>query len=61
MDLPRFHAVAKMQEAGEPQVSSKARMLEPLKKKLGHHEKLIVKTQERFASKRHEVERKINR
>ena len=61
VDLPRFHALAKMQEGGEPQPSFKARLMEPLNLKSGKHERHIAKSRERFASKRQNVERKINR
>ena len=61
VDLPRFHAVAKMQEGGEPQPSFKARMSGPLHLESGNHQRLIAKSRERFASRREDVERKINR
>jgi hypothetical protein len=50
-----------MQEGGEPQPSFKARMSGPLHLKSGNHQRLIAKSRERFASKREDVEQKINR
>jgi energy-coupling factor transporter ATP-binding protein EcfA2 len=60
VDLPRFHALAKMQENNEPQPTFKARLMPALEPNTGNHQKLIEKSRERFATRREEVEARIN-
>ena len=59
VDLPRFHALAKMQENNEPQPTFKARLLPAEERNSGNRQKLINKSREHFASRREKVEERI--
>jgi hypothetical protein len=61
VDLPRFQALAKMQENNEPQPTFKARLSEPMDLRSGKREQLVSKSRERFATSRDEVEERMNR
>lgn len=61
VDLPRFHALAKMQERNEPQPTFKARMMPGSESNRGEVYTLVRRSQERFTSRRADVERKITR
>lgn len=61
VDLPRFHALAKMQEDNEPQPTFKARLMPALEMHTGSQKNLIRKSRERFATGRVEVEGRIKR
>lgn len=61
VDLPRFHALAKMQEHNEPQPTFKARLMPAMKMNTSQPNKLIAKSRERFGMPREGVEDRIVR
>jgi hypothetical protein len=61
VDLPRFHALAKMQENNEPQPTFKARLLPAMELNTSQPQKLITKSRERFSLRRAAVEDRIGR
>ena len=61
VDLPRFQALAKMQENNEPQPSFKARLMPAMEPRGGNVSRLTGKSRERFTARRQEVEQKIHR
>ena len=61
VDLDRFELVVKLLESGTNRTPFRARSLSPLENRIGHREKLIARSRERFAAQRQEVEAKLNR
>jgi hypothetical protein len=60
-DLERYEAVVKLLEDGTNREPFRAKMLPPLENRLGHKEKLIARSRERFAQPRWAVEEKLRR
>lgn len=60
-DLDRYEAVVKLLEDGSNSAPFRARMLPPIENRVGHREKLVARSRERFATPRHIVEDKLNR
>ena len=60
-DLDRYEAVVKLLEDGTNKTPFRARMFPPLKNGVGHKDKLIARSRERFATPRRIVEGKLNR
>jgi energy-coupling factor transporter ATP-binding protein EcfA2 len=60
-DLDRYEAVVKLLEDGTNREPFRARMLPPLEDRVGHKEKLIARSRERFAVRRAVIEDKLNR
>lgn len=61
VDLPRFHALAKIQENNEPQSTFKARLASPPKPCNTRPHRIIARSRERFAASRGQVESRIQR
>ena len=60
-DLGRYEAVVKLLEDGTNREPFRAKMLPPLENRVGRKAKLIVRSRERFAAPRAEVDRKLRR
>jgi hypothetical protein len=60
-DLDRYEAVVKLLEDGTNLEPFRAKMLPPLENRVGHYERLVGRSRERFATRRAAVEDKINR
>ena len=59
-DLDRYEAVVKFLEDGTNKTPFKAHMLPPIENRVGSKDKLIARSQERFATSRAIVETKLN-
>jgi hypothetical protein len=60
-DLDRYEAVVKLLEDGTNKTPFRAHMLPPIENRIGRKDKLIARSQERFAAPRAVVETKLNR
>jgi hypothetical protein len=60
-DLDRYEAAVKLLEDGANREPFRAKMLAPLENRVGHKDKLIARSRERFAAPRAVVEEKLER
>jgi hypothetical protein len=60
-DLPKFHALTRLNVSGQPQQPERSRMTGPLQLNCGKPERLKARCRERFASTRQAVEGRIER
>ena len=61
VDLDQFELVVKLLENGTNRTPFRARSLSPLGNRVGHKDKLIARSRERFATPRAEVEERLRR
>jgi hypothetical protein len=60
-DLERYEAAVKLLEDGTNREPFRAKMLPPLENRIGHRDKLVALSRERFATPRAIIEDKLNR
>lgn len=61
LDLPKFHALIRLHTNGQPQQPERTRMMGPLRLCCGKPERIKVRSRERFATLRAEVESRTAR